>query len=158
MNKQQVAAARQRALELCIANGGRLTPDAMVEDARSKRSALHPFFEWDDKKAAHAHRIEQARDLISRWRVVHHDAGKVAELPEFVRDPSAAWREQGYVRTITLRDDEARATAALREEVKQVAARMRRAMDLAIGLGMEGRIAEIYAEFRAYQDWLDRTA
>lgn len=45
-------------------NGGALTPDALLERARSSNSAVHDHFEWDDGKAAHLHRISQAGDLI----------------------------------------------------------------------------------------------
>lgn len=46
------------------ANGGSLTPDALLERARSANSACHAHFEWDDTKAAHQHRLGQAGDLI----------------------------------------------------------------------------------------------
>ncbi|MET3837512.1 hypothetical protein ABIB58_002868 [Brevundimonas sp. UYEF29] len=45
-------------------NGGALTPEALLERARSANSAVHDHFEWDDGKAAHLHRISQAGDLI----------------------------------------------------------------------------------------------
>lgn len=43
---------------------GVLTPDAVVGDAAAKTSPLHPHFEWDNKKAAHSFRLDQARELI----------------------------------------------------------------------------------------------
>lgn len=46
------------------ANGGILRPVDVVAAARSKSSPLHDSFEWDDSKAAQAHRLEQARYLI----------------------------------------------------------------------------------------------
>lgn len=45
-------------------NGGALTPDALLERARSANSAVHAHFEWDDGRAAHQHRLSQAGDLI----------------------------------------------------------------------------------------------
>jgi hypothetical protein len=44
--------------------GGRLTPESVVEKARMKESYLHRYFEWDDTKAGHEHRKQQARTLI----------------------------------------------------------------------------------------------
>lgn len=41
-----------------------LTPAAVVADAKRPDSALHPFFEWDDSKAATKYRLEQAGHLI----------------------------------------------------------------------------------------------
>jgi hypothetical protein len=43
---------------------GEITPRAVVDDAASPKSPLHPCFEWDDSKAADAHRLSQARKLI----------------------------------------------------------------------------------------------
>lgn len=45
-------------------NGGALTPEALLERARSANSATHDHFEWDNTKAAHLHRLSQAGDLI----------------------------------------------------------------------------------------------
>jgi len=49
---------------------GRLTPEAVLQDARVDTSPLHPFFEWDDAKAAERHRLEQAGHLIRCVTVV----------------------------------------------------------------------------------------
>lgn len=46
------------------ANNGRLTPGAVVEEARNRRNPLHRHFEWNDKTAAEAYRLDQARSLI----------------------------------------------------------------------------------------------
>jgi hypothetical protein len=43
---------------------GEITPRAVVDDASSPKSPLHPCFEWNDDKAADAHRLWQARKLI----------------------------------------------------------------------------------------------
>lgn len=45
-------------------NAGRLKPKHVVEAARDPKNALHGFFEWDDKRAADAHRLDQARAII----------------------------------------------------------------------------------------------
>ena len=43
---------------------GGITPRAVVDDAVNPQSPLHPCFEWDDDRAADAHRLSQARKLI----------------------------------------------------------------------------------------------
>lgn len=43
---------------------GELTPEDVLADAKHDNSPLHPFFEWSDTAAAHAHRLAQARGLI----------------------------------------------------------------------------------------------
>ena len=45
--------------------GGELTTDAILEDAKKKRSILHKYFDWDDTTAAHQYRLQQARHIIS---------------------------------------------------------------------------------------------
>ena len=59
--------------EIRIKNNGRLTPEAVVTAAENNRSSLHRYFEWDDSKAAHAYRIDQARELIRAIRVIVDD-------------------------------------------------------------------------------------
>jgi hypothetical protein len=51
--------------EIAQRNGGVLMPVAVVDAARPKSSPLHSRFEWDDTAAAQAHRLWQARQLIS---------------------------------------------------------------------------------------------
>lgn len=42
---------------------GALTPAVIVEEAEVESSPIHPHFEWDDTKAAAAHRQQQASQL-----------------------------------------------------------------------------------------------
>ena len=44
---------------------GAITPEAVVEEARSEDSPLHDDFEWNDTEAARKYRIDQARKMIS---------------------------------------------------------------------------------------------
>lgn len=55
-------------------HGGSLEPSAVVDAARSSRHPLHRHFQWDDKKAAEAFRIEQARAIIRVVRVADAEA------------------------------------------------------------------------------------
>lgn len=43
---------------------GILRAEDVVKNAAVRTSPLHPEFEWDDTKAAHQHRLDQARALI----------------------------------------------------------------------------------------------
>ena len=56
-----------------VESGGQLHPQAVVAGARDPRSVLHPHFEWDDKKAADAHRMDQARALIRSIRIIDEE-------------------------------------------------------------------------------------
>jgi hypothetical protein len=72
--KRAGAQAIGEALEaIRIANGGELHPQAVVADARNAKSPLHLHFEWDDRKAAEAYRVDQARALIRSIRVIDED-------------------------------------------------------------------------------------
>lgn len=52
-----------------------ITADAVVEWARTHPSSdLHSKFEWDDTKAGHGYRIQQARILITRVRIYQDPA------------------------------------------------------------------------------------
>jgi hypothetical protein len=59
-----------------LENGGELHPQAVVADARDEKSPLHRYFEWDDRKAAEAHRVDQARALIRSIRVIEDNDPK----------------------------------------------------------------------------------
>ena len=45
-------------------NNGVLRPIDVIEYAKDENTALHNCFEWDDSKAAHEHRLWQARQVI----------------------------------------------------------------------------------------------
>lgn len=49
---------------------GLLRAPAVVDEATDPSSPLHEYFEWDDDKAAAAHRVQQAHRLICRYEVV----------------------------------------------------------------------------------------
>ena len=52
---------------------GVLIPTVVVKAASRKSSSLHNAFEWDDTKAATAHRKHQARQLIASVEIVNSD-------------------------------------------------------------------------------------
>lgn len=88
----QIAAERLR--EIQKAAGG-ITPRAVVDDARSDNSPLHKCFEWNDEKAADAHRLQQARQLIGALVVAKiEDAPMLRETRAFV---NVTTDEQKYV-------------------------------------------------------------
>ena len=53
-----------RELEQIERKEGALTPETVLERARSNNSSLHDHFEWDDSVAAEQHRLSQAGELI----------------------------------------------------------------------------------------------
>lgn len=65
-------------------HNGRLTPTAVLDDARPDDSPLHPAFEWDDSVAAEAHRHEQARSMIRSVVVRFEERPKSDPVRAFV--------------------------------------------------------------------------
>lgn len=86
---------------LAAAEGGELTPRAVVEGARDPGSALHPHFDWNDAEAAEKWRVEQARDLIRCIRVDDLDSGQepVRAFLSIVGDAGVSYRTVQEVRS-----------------------------------------------------------
>lgn len=129
-----------------LARGGSLTPQAVVDAARSPESPLHECFEWNDKKAAARFRIVQARRLIARLEVTVIEESRILIAPFAVRDPALTTHQQGYARTVDLQTDQDRARMAIRNEVARVGALLSRVRALAAAFGMEGEVEHLQAE------------
>jgi len=56
-------------LEELYKRRGELRPVDLVEEATDPDHALHDRFEWDDRRAAHEYRLDQAAQLIRSVRV-----------------------------------------------------------------------------------------
>jgi hypothetical protein len=68
-----------------VRNNGRLENADVVTEARTKTSPLHSAFEWNDRKAAEAHRLTQAGELIRSIDVVMEKAsGDTTPIRAFV--------------------------------------------------------------------------
>ena len=63
---------------------GQLTPRLVVDLARDPNHELHNRFEWDDSVAAEKYRLDQARDLIRKVRVVYKE-GDEQNPPQTIR-------------------------------------------------------------------------
>lgn len=120
---------------------GRVTPETVVDAAADPSSPLHEHFEWNEGKAAHAYRLEQARRLIRAVRVVVTIETRAISTVHYVRDPKRAAEEQGYVSLTQLRSEPDTARAMLHAEFARAAACLRRAEDLADALGLRGEAA-----------------
>lgn len=70
---------------------GRLTPELVLDEARSEGHPLHTRFEWDDAVAAERYRREQAHELIQSVKISYAQAdGRRTEIRAFhaVRMPT----------------------------------------------------------------------
>lgn len=79
---------------------GRLTPEQVVDAARSPSSAIHECFEWDDSTAAEKYRVEQARDLLKRVKIEVEIHETTIRVVGYVRDPDAETGKPGYRATM----------------------------------------------------------
>lgn len=78
-----------------LGSKGKLDPKAIVAAARREGNPLHGRFEWDNTKAAHQYRIEQARTLIQIYVKDIPDVGTVRAFVSLRGDR----HDGGYVRT-----------------------------------------------------------
>ena len=141
--RQDSEAMRERLARLESKGKGVLTPDMVVEDAKRESSPLHSYFEWDNGKAAHAYRIEQARTLIRSVMVVVKTEKQSVSVVAYVRNPDQESGDQGYVSTLRLLNDKDRARDALVEEFSRASGVMRRARELAIAFSLEADVDSI---------------
>jgi hypothetical protein len=97
-------------LERLRAKHGGLTAQIVVADARSMRSPLHDDFEWDDERAAHEFRLEQARDMLANVTVRYEQHTEAQPVRAFL--VVSVGGENKYESTYTVMSD-----VALRQQV-----------------------------------------
>src|SRR4249920_2380337 len=73
-----------------LEHDGRVSAERLLEAARSPKHPMHRDFLWDDKKAGHQHRLNQARCYISEVRVVITRSERTVVCPAYVRDRNIA--------------------------------------------------------------------
>lgn len=158
MSKEQRELIRQRLAEIEQSNDGRLTPEAVVEDAKNLDSPLHAHFEWDVDKAAMRHWIDRAREIITSVTVVTRTDKTTVTSVYYVRDPSAASSEQGYVSIEALRTDADMAREAIVNEFSRAASMMHRAKALAKVLKLEREVDGLIDSIEAVKQVAEATA
>lgn len=122
---QAVGEALEELRQQC---GGGLRPVDVVEAARDEASPLHPLFEWDDTRAAQAHREQQARNVIGSLRVtVVQEPDRHVRMYVSVQQPKA----RAYVPIGDLVGDEAARAEVLSDALKGLKQWRRRYAELA---------------------------
>lgn len=81
---QQKTTPSQAILDLASQCGGEITPEIVLNEARSPESPLHKQFCWDDTKAAELFRLAQAASLIRRVKVTYTTGEKEIRVRAFV--------------------------------------------------------------------------
>lgn len=134
---------------------GRLTPEAVLQEARPDDSPLHAFFEWDDAKAAEKHRLTQAGHLIRSVTVVmeQHDAEPERTIRAFVPITVGQEESRRYVDTIrALSDDELRrqVLAQAHSELGAVARKYRELKELSEVCKAIDKVGELLTEGQSH--------
>jgi hypothetical protein len=109
---------------------GKLEPDQIINEAVKEDSPLHYYFEWDDEKAGQAHRLDQARELIRRVKIVVTYEETEIKTVRYIRDVETAGDEQGYIAVRRIKTKNVGAT--LVEELERVNALLMRALTFAM--------------------------
>lgn len=126
---------------IAATNGGVLTPDDVVEAARDPASPLHERFEWDDSKAAHAHRIYQARKVIASVRVIVRESERVMVVPQFVS--TSTFGQSRYEHIDAVRENKDASMRVLDDEISRAISCIARAVNVAEHIGYKEALQEI---------------
>ncbi len=98
--KEAKTAIREAALDAILKKHGSLSSEIVVKEARKFGHPLHNEFEWDDKKAGHKYRLEQALSIIMATRFVVYlresDAPPTPVRGERVRKFVPAYASGGF--------------------------------------------------------------
>lgn len=135
-----------------LESGGRLTPRAVVDDAKSPDSPLHGLFDWDADKAADAHWLERARTIIRSVRIHAADPiTTVLQAPYYVSDPTLP-NEQGYISVALAKRDPLLAKETLRVEFGRALSALTRARRVAEALGLSNELEALIANVTHVRD------
>ena len=121
-------------------NDGEVTAEHVVKAAKAARHVLHDEFEWDDKAAAHEHRLATARHMVRCLVVVRDDTSttRPQRMYEVVQKPQEKPRERKKFAYKTvediLQDEDLRAELLNRalQELIRIRNRYRDLQELAI--------------------------
>jgi hypothetical protein len=135
---------KRKALEaIRLANGERLTPEAVVEAAKNPAHPLHYEFDWDDQSAAQQQRLSTARAIIRSVQINIQMDSRIVSSICYVRDPKAAHKEQGYVAMSQSRRQREEAHQILMAELSRVESAIRRARHIAGALNLTDELEEL---------------
>lgn len=131
--RQRILKARLRELEDV---NGLLLPERVVEAAKDPNDVLHAEFEWDDAKAAHAHRIEQARELIRSVKYTESVVDVPFKVPGNYVNVTLPSSERGYMPLDSVRTDVYLARQTLTREIGFCVSALERARSVADIIGV----------------------
>jgi hypothetical protein len=104
------------------------------------------LYDWDTQRAARKYWEERTRQIIRTVKYAVPVDAYTVTVNHFVPDPDRGRGEQGYVSVPALRENPARARRELIEEFERAASILKRAVLLAVVLGMESRVRQLLDE------------
>ena len=128
--------------KIAKANGGIAEADVVVQEAKNPKHILHQCFDWDDSRAAHKHRLHEARQLIASVQVEIQIDDVMVSAISYVHDIRKGRGGQGYVSIDALakRREDAQQTILL--ELERIEGCIKRARSIANGLAL-GEFLEV---------------
>lgn len=128
---------------------GQITPGHVLRAARDRRSPLHSLFDWSIKRAAEKWWLHQARVIIGAVQIQITTETFSYKASAYVRDTTT--EGQGYRSTIALRSDTTSARESLIYTLETAAGHLRRALDLAVPLGLSQEVDVLLARVAGVQ-------
>ena len=122
---------------------GSITPDLVIKAAEDPNNVLHHLFEWDNSKAGNAHRVDQARQIITSVKINIVTESRTISAVSYVRDPRLSNDQQGYISVAKLKTDKYLAKDSIRYEFQRAYAHLHRAKTHAEILGMEDEVSAL---------------
>ena len=122
---------------------GSITPDLVIKAAEDPNNVLHHLFEWDNSKAGNAHRVDQARQIITSVKINIVTESRTISAVSYVRDPRLSNDQQGYISVAKLKTDKDLAKDSIRYEFQRAYAHLHRAKTHAEILGMEDEVSAL---------------
>jgi len=125
----------QQALLALADKAGRINPVKVVKAAKQPQHPLHAHFDWDVQRAANAHWLDRARELISSVRVEIATKSGTVSVSYWVRDPDCDPGTPGYRSIQSIREEPEPSRMLLIQEFAQAESHLERARAIAKVVG-----------------------
>ena len=128
---------------------GQIRPSQVMAAAKVKQHPLHSLFDWNQKNAAEKYWLHRAREIIGAVTIQVTTEHFLYKAPAYIVDTTV--KGQGYRSTIAMSADPSSALESLVYTLEVAAGHLRRAMDLAVPLGLSGEIDRLLMEIAGVQ-------
>ncbi len=155
IRKRMTDVHRARLRELEDVNG-ELTPERVLEDARSENSPLHDLYDWDVDRAAHTAWIIRSRDIIGAFRMTVTISKTVHVLPRYVENPDKVPGAQGYIQLEAIQSDDLLARRVLIAECNRIASAVTRARSIAAFCDMQADFEDLLQRVVGLRERIER--